>query len=215
MNSYFELNYIKKITKINYALLTLLLAVSVSAHAIANRLVMINEYPIIAAGFIYMSVFILTDVLATFNSRKLVIYILLLEAGLNLFFIIYTTTISSMNYPSYFLNSEAYNTVFGPIPMLYLANLGGTFISAVIDLYIFKYLYNTRKWIFSIASFSSSIITISCYTYITDYFGFRETYPEHVMTLTHINLITNFITLLGYAILGQFLVWGIQKHLNK
>ena len=215
MISYFELNYLKRVSKVNYVLLALMLAVSCSAHTVANRLVDIHGYPIIAAGFIYMQVFILSDVLASFNARKLVIFFLVLEALFNLFFVAFSTKISGMPYPDYFSNAEAYNTVFGPIPMLYLANLGGTFISAVIDLYIFKYLYNTRKWMFAPSSFFSSIFTISCYTYITDYFGFRNTYPDHVMELTQINLITNFITLFIYAIAGQVLVASIQKYLNR
>lgn len=215
MNSYFELSYFKRTAKINYMLLTLMLAVSVSAHAIANRLVMVGGYPIIAAGFIYMSVFVLTDVFASFNSRKFVIFVLALEAFFNLFFVSYTTKISNMPYPLYFENVEAYKVVFQPLAILYIANLGGTFISAVIDLYIFKYLYNVKQWLFLPASFFSSIITISCYTYVTDYFGFRNTYPEQVFQLTHINLITNFITLFIYAFLGQILVSLINSYLNK
>lgn len=215
MTSYFEINYLKKVSKVNYALLTLLLAVSVSAHIIANRLVIVNGYPIIAAGFIYMSVFVLTDILATFNPRKLVIYFLILEGALNLFCVVYTSTISSMNHPDYFNHADAYNIVFGPIPMLYLANLLGTFFSAVIDLYIFKHLYNVKKWPFAMSSFFSSILTISAYTYITDYFGFRGTYPDHVFDLTHINLATNMITLAAYSSIGQFIATGINKYLNK
>lgn len=64
------------------------------------------------------------------------------------------------------------------------------------------------------ASFSSSIITISCYTYVTDYFGFRNAYPDHVLELTIINLVTNFITLLGYSLVGQLAVYAIQRYIN-
>ena len=96
MNNYFEISYFKKVAKINYILLTLYLAISVTAHAIANRLVIIGEFPIISAGFIYMAVFVLTDVFASFNSRRLVIFIISLEAIFNLFFIVYTNIISNM-----------------------------------------------------------------------------------------------------------------------
>lgn len=214
MNNYFEISYFKKIAKVNYILLTIYLAISVTAHAIANRLVIIEGFPIISAGFIYMAVFVLTDIFASFNPRKLVIFIITLEALFNLFFIIYTNVISNMPYPSYFTNANAYTQVFSPIIILYAANLGGTFIAAVVDLFIFYYLYKKRQWMFFLASFCSSIVTISCYTYVTDYFGFRHSYPEHVLELTFINLLTNFITLLGYSILGQFLVDYIQKYLN-
>lgn len=214
MNNYFEISYFKRTAKINYILLTFYLAISVTAHAIANRLVIIDNFPIISAGFIYMAVFVLTDVFASFNPRSLVIFIITLEAIFNLFFIVYTNIISHMPYPPYFQNASAYTQVFSPIIILYAANLGGTFIAAVIDLFIFYYLYKQKRWMFFLASFSSSIITISCYTYITDYFGFRHSYPDHVLELTFINLLTNFITLLGYSILGQFLVSSIQKYLN-
>lgn len=214
MNNYFEISYFKKIARVNYVLLTLYLAISVTAHAIANRLVVVGGYPIISAGFIYMAVFVLTDVFASFNTRKLVIFVISLEALFNLFFIVYTNIISNMPYPAYFQGANAYSEVFSPIIILYAANLGGTFIAAVIDLFIFYYLYKQRQWMFFLASFCSSIITISCYTYVTDYFGFRNSYPDHVLELTFINLLTNFITLLGYSILGQVLVNLIQKYLN-
>ena len=215
MNNYFELHYIKQTAKINYILLTLYLAISVTAHAIANRLVLLGDIPIISAGFIYMAVFVLTDVFASFNPRKLVILIISLEALFNLFFIFYTNLISNMPHPAYFPYVDAYKQVFSPIIMLYIANLGGTFISAVVDLFIFYYLYKEQRWMFCFASFFSSIITISCYTYVTDYFGFRNSYPDHVIELTFINLLTNFITLFCYSILGQFLVSYIQKRLNN
>jgi uncharacterized PurR-regulated membrane protein YhhQ (DUF165 family) len=214
MNSHFEISYFKRVAKINYVLLTIYLAISVTAHAIANRLVIIGGFPIISAGFIYMAVFVLTDVLASFNPRRLVIFIISLEAIFNLFFIVYTNIISNMPYPPYFQNANAYTEVFSPIIILYAANLGGTFIAAVIDLFIFYYLYKQRQWMFFLASFCSSIVTISCYTYVTDYFGFRYSYPDHVLELTFINLLTNFTTLLVYSILGQFLVNYIQKFLN-
>jgi uncharacterized PurR-regulated membrane protein YhhQ (DUF165 family) len=214
MNNYFETSYLKKTAKVNYILLTIYLAISVSAHAIANRLVLIGDVPIISAGFIYMSVFVLTDVFASFNPRKLVIFIITLEAIFNLFFISYTNIISSLPYPAYFQSADAYKAVFSPIIILYIANLGGTFISAIVDLFIFYYLYRKKNWMFFAASFCSSIITISCYTYVTDYFGFRNSYPDHVLELTFVNLLTNFITLLAYSIIGQFLVNFIHGYLE-
>ena len=156
-----------------------------------------------------------TSTAPSFNPRKLVILIITLEAFFNLFFVAYTNVISNMPYPDYFQYAGAYKDVFGPIAILYVANLGGTFIAAVVDLFIFYYLYKERQWMFFLASFCSSIITISCYTYVTDYFGFRNSYPDHVLELTFINLLTNFMTLLAYSILGQFLVNYIQRILNN
>lgn len=215
MSNYFEINYFKRVAKANYILLALYLAISVTAHTIANRLILIDGEPIISAGLIYMAVFVITDIFASYNPRRLVILMIFLEAMVNLFFIVYTNIIAHMPHPTFFHNIEAYKEVFSPIIILYVANLGGTFISAVIDLFIFYYLYKNRRWPFFLASFLSSIVTISAYTYVTDYFGFRHSYPQHVMELTFINLLTNFLTLLAYSIIGQFVVAFIQKILNK
>ena len=215
MNNYFEINYFKRIAKANYILLALYLAISITAHTIANRLIVIDGEPIISAGLIYMAVFVITDIFASYNARSLVILMISLEALTNLFFILYTNIIAHMPYPDFFHNAASYQSVFSPIVILYAANLGGTFISAIVDLFIFYYLYKNKRWPFFLASFLSSIVTISAYTYVTDYFGFRHSYPHHVMTLTFINLLTNFITLLAYSIFGQFIVSFIQKMLNK
>ena len=80
MTCYFEISYFKKLARINYVLLAVYLSVSITAHVVANRLTMIYGYPIISAGYIYMLCFILTDVFASFNSRKLVIMLILLAA---------------------------------------------------------------------------------------------------------------------------------------
>lgn len=215
MSNYFEVSYFKRVAKINYVLIALYLSISITAHAIANRLVVVDDYPIISAGFVYMAVFVMTDIFASFNPRKLVIMIIFLEAISNLIFITYTNIISSMAHPAYFHHAQAYTTVFSPIIILYIANLGGTLIAAVVDLFIFYYLYKQRGWPFFLSSFLSSIVTISCYTYVTDYFGFRDSYPHHVILLTDVNLMTNFITLAFYAVVGQFVVLLIQKILNK
>lgn len=215
MSNYFEINYFKKVARINYLALAIFLAVSVTSHSIANRLTLIAGYPIISAGYIYMFVFVLTDVLASYNSRRLVIYFISLEALCNFIYIFFAKLIVNMPYPTFFNHVYEYKIVFDPLVPLYFANLGGNFVAAVFDLFIFWYLYKNRRWIFCAASFTSSIVTLTMYTYITDYFGFRGTYPTHVIQITNVNVITNFITLAFYSIVAQFIVYRIQRILNK
>src|SRR3990167_4430920 len=126
MSIYFEINYFKRVAKTNYILLAFYLAISITAHTIANRLILIDNEPIISAGLIYMAVFVITDIFASYNPRKLVILMITLEALVNLFFIVYTNIIAHMPYPVFFHNIEAYQDVFSPIIILYVANLGGT-----------------------------------------------------------------------------------------
>jgi len=211
----YNLNYFKKISTINFFLLAIYITVSITAHTIANRLIMLDGYPIISAGLIYMSVFVLTDVFAAFNSRRFVITVIFLEALCNLIFISYTNWISHLPSPAFFHHSAEYTAVFSPLFILFFANLIGTIIAAILDLFVFYYLYINRKWPFVFASFFSSFIILSCYTYVTDYFGFRHSYPAHVFQLTFINLITNLMTLAAYALVGQVIVWGIHRYVSQ
>lgn len=211
----YNLNYFKKISTINCFLLAIYITVSITAHTIANRLIILDAEPIISAGLIYMSVFVLTDIFAAFNSRRFVIMVIFIEAFCNLIFISYTNWISHLPSPTFFHHAAEYKAVFSPLFVLFFSNLVGTIVAAILDLFVFYYLYINRKWPFVFASFFSSFIILSCYTYITDYFGFRHSYPAHVFQLTFINLITNLITLAGYSILGQCIVWGISRYVRN
>lgn len=215
MTNYFEISYFKRLAKINYVLLVIYISISITAHIIANRLSMVDGFPIISAGYIYMACYVLTDVFACFNSRRLVIMLICLEALANIIVISITNIVSNLPYPDFFHHVQEYKVVFSPIFVLYFANLTGTFVASVVDLFIFYYLYRMRRWYFTFASLTSSVFTLTMYTYITDYFGFRESFPNHVMQITNVNVVTNFITLVIYTLLAQILVFYLYKILNK
>lgn len=214
MINYYETIHRKRTEIINYALLALYLSISITCHAIANRLVIIGSYPIFASGLVYMTVFVLTDVLASFNSRKLVIYFIFLEALSNLFFMGYTHYINTLPFPDFFEHAAAYETVFNPVAVLYFSNLVGNVVSSLIDLYIFFYLYRKIKLGFLLASIISSSFTIFLYTIVTDVLAFRESFPDQYIRLTTINIFSNLVTVIIFAFIGQFVVSRIQKYIN-
>ncbi|MEE9451232.1 MAG: VUT family protein [Gammaproteobacteria bacterium] len=215
MSSYFEISYFKRLSKVNLYLLAIYLGISITAHVIANRLILVHGYPVISAGLIYMMIFVLTDVFTTFNSRKFAIMIIFLESMANLFLVSFTIFINNQPHPDFFLYAEEYKIVFSPLLILVIANICGSAIAALVDVFIFYYLYRVQRWMFFLASFLSSIITVTTYTYITDYFGFRNSFPEHVLQITHVNIASNFITLLIYSFIGQILVYCIHRYLNS
>ena len=215
MNNYFEVNYIKKVARVNYVLLAFFLAVSVTSHLIAFRLTLLDHYALIPASFIYMSAFVLTDVFAAYNSRKFVVLVLILEAFVNLFFMVVTNIVVRLPYPGYLRNVHAFNDVFSPIMILFLANLAGTFVAFLLDVFVFYYFYRTKKLPFLVSSLISSVSTILLYTFITDYFAFKQFYPLHIYQLIFANIVTNFIVLAVYTVLGQILLTYIFRYLNR
>ena len=114
MNNQYEITYFKRTAIVNYLLLSLYLAISVTCHAIANRLILIEGQPIISAGLIYMAVFIITDIMASYNPRKIVILMIFMEVLVNLFFVLYTNIIANMPFPDFFLDEKIYRNVFSP-----------------------------------------------------------------------------------------------------
>ncbi|RLV57931.1 hypothetical protein D5018_19960 [Parashewanella curva] len=196
---------------INYVLIGALLSASIISHLIANRLVGIVGFPVIPATFSYMLVFSLSDILASLNSRRFVIFVLLGEAVTNLVWFSFIMGVTSAPEPEFFALGQSYQDVFGSVPQLYLANLGGGLIISIIDILLFSHWYKTKKFTFFKASFFSTIVSISVYTYFTDYFGFRGNYPDHVMLLAHVNAITNVICVFCYSVISA---WAMKHILN-
>lgn len=215
MHAYFEIKYVKQLAKINYMLLAFFLAISVTSHVIAYRLVSLDGIPLIPSSFVYMAAFIITDVFACFNSRKFVIFIILLESLVNLFFIAITNIVIRLPAPAIFHNAYAYTNVFTPVFTLYVSNLIGTTVAFLVDLFIFYFLYKKEQWPFLGASLASSLITICFYTFLTDFLAFSNIYSHFVWKLAGINLLTNLLSLLIYSFLAQFLVSSIKNKISS
>ncbi len=211
----YKLQYFKRTALVNYLLIIIYITISITAHLIANRLITIFNKPFISATFIYTAVFVINDILASYNNKKFVIFIILTEASVNLFVISFTNLITHLPHPAFFQLAKAYNIVFGAVLPLYFANLLGTMVAAVIDLIFFYYLYKNKGWSFFASSFTSSVVTLFFYTTITDYFWFEVSYPSHMLNLTIVNLAANFMNLAIYSSIGQIAVFLIQKYLNK
>lgn len=215
MTRFYEILRHQKVERTNYVILMLYIAVSITCHSIANRLILINHYALFSSALLYMSVFVLTDVLATYNSRSLVIIFIFLDAIANLLFMAFTNYVNTLPYPDFFTKAEAYKIVFNPVADLYFANLIGTLIAAIIDLFLFYYLYKKLRLNFLLSSVLSSGITISCYTLVTDIIAFKESFPHHYLDLTLVNIISNLLTILIYALIAQLIVCGIKKYITN
>ncbi len=215
MTSFYEIIRHKKIERANYCFLALYIAISVTCHCIANRLVLVAGFPLFSSALLYMAVFVLSDVFATYNTRSQVVVFIFLDALANLFFMLFTNFVNTLSYPDFFNNAEAYKAVFSPVVALYFASLLGTIIASLLDLYLFSYLYKKVHLNFLISTIISSVLTISCYTLVTDIIAFKQSFPEHYIDLTLINICSNLITLIAYAIIGQFVVFGIRKYITN
>ena len=185
MTSFYEIIRHKKIERTNYCFLALYIAISVTCHCIANRLVLVVGFPLFSSGLLYMAVFVLSDVFATYNTRSQVVVFIFLDALANLFFMLFTNFVNTLPFPEF------------------------------LDLYLFSYLYKKVHLNFLISTIISSLLTISCYTLVTDIIAFKQSFPEHYIDLTLINICSNLITLIAYAIIGQFVVFGIRKYITN
>ncbi|MBM7070751.1 VUT family protein [Shewanella sp. 202IG2-18] len=210
-----DVKLILKRSYINYLLIGLLITSSIASHLMANRLLDIFGFPVIPATFTYMLVFSLSDMLAALNPRRFVVCVLVGEALANLYWVGFATGVNASPAPEFFQLSQSYQDVFGSVPQLFLANLGGGLIISILDIFLFSHWYRVKKHSFFRASLFSTVVSISAYTYFTDYFGFKGSYPHHVLTLAHVNTITNMMFVLVYSIISAYLMKHIIKYIKS
>ncbi len=210
----FDTHQTKQISYVNYVLISMLLTASIVSHLIAARFVDIGGYPVIPATFTYMLVFSLSDMLAGINGRKFVILVLLGETIVNLAMVATTTAVNATPEPAFFHYGQAYHEVFGGVPQLYIANLGGGLIIGVLDILLFSHWYRVKRMSFFSASFLSTILSLSIYTYFTDYFAFRDNYPEQVHLLAQVNIVTNFACVFCYSVISAWVMTKIARYIK-
>ena len=215
MNQYDNRDVALRTANINYMLIGTLLSCSIISHLIANRLIWIAGYPVIPATFSYMLVFSLFDMLAGLNGRRFVIYVLFAEAFINLAWLGFVSLINASPEPDFFTLGQSFRDVFSSVPHIYMANLGGGLIIGIIDVLLFSHWYTKKKMTFFKASFFSTILSICLYTYFTDYFGFKDSYPNHVMLLAHVNTVTNVICVFFYSVLSAWLMKHIGRYIQS
>lgn len=215
MNSSFEISYFKKLSGVNYVLLTLFISLSIISHLIAFRLVKVGDFTVFPSSFTYMMCFIIVDIISSYNSKKFILLALSLEAVMNFLMLVITGIVIKLPCPDYLHNPEFFTAVFTPIQSLFFANLLGSFIAFSIDSAIFYYMYKVKKYSFLISSITSSFFIIIIYTIITDYYAFKDFYTEHLNELIVTNIITNLLSVIVYAILSRYLVASIFKYLNN
>lgn len=210
-----DVNRILHTSYVNYVLIGLLITSSIASHLMANRLILIFGYPVIPTTFTYMLVFSLSDMLAALNKRKFVVFVLVGEALVNLYCLAFATTVNNASAPEFFLFKQSYQDVFGDIPQLYLSNLGGGLIISILDIFLFSHWYRVKKLSFFKASFFSTIVSISAYTYFTDYFAFKSRYPDQVILMAHVNTVTNLMCVLVYSVISAYLMKRIIKYIRS
>ncbi|RLV60404.1 hypothetical protein D5018_07030 [Parashewanella curva] len=201
-------------TKLNYILIGLLITTSITSHLIANRFIVLFGYPVIPATFTYMLVFSLSDMLAALNNRRFVVWVLVGEALANSYWLMAATGVDISPAPDFFPLAQSYHDVFGSVPELFLANLGGGLIIGIIDILLFSHWYQVKQYPYFKSTLFSTLVSISAYTYFTDYFGFKGNYPESVFLLAHVNIVTNVLCVIVYSILSTLAMKAIREYIS-
>ena len=210
-----SVNRILRTSYVNYVLIGLLITTSIASHLLANRLVLIFDYPVIPATFTYMLVFSLSDMLAALNKRRFVVCVMVGEAVANMYCLAFATSVNASAAPDFFLFKQSYLDVFGNVPQLFIANLGGGLIISILDIFLFSHWYRVKKMSFFKASLFSTIVSISAYTYFTDYFAFNSSYPQKELLMANVNTITNVTSVFVYSIISAYLMKRIVKFIRS
>lgn len=204
------MTFIKKETA-NYITLFLLLSFSMTSHLIAYHLINVFGMPVIPSSLTYMICFVIVDIAATFNNRRFLLFLIMLETMANLIMLSMTNIVTSMPAPDILINKESYNEVFNPITTMYFANILGSLIAFSLDALIFFHFYNKKKMPFLESSIISSLIVIITYTIITDYFAFKDMYPNSLTTITIVNIFTNIVFVSSLTVIAKYIITPLQS----
>lgn len=197
---------------VNCVIITLFLSLSITSHLISYRFVDVMGVIVIPSSLTYMACFVLVDILSTFNNRRFLVTIMCCEAIANLIMMYVTSIVVDLPHPTFLLSEQSFDDVFKPIGTMYWANLVGSFVSLVINYFIFSWLYNKCAVGFVLSSAISSTLVILVYTAITDTLAFYNMYPELSLEITVTNVVTNIAFLILFAMPSKFFVSHINKY---
>lgn len=207
--------FIKRSARVNYILLCVFIALSITSHLIAYRLVSVFGVPLFPSSLTYMMCFVIIDMFATYNSVKFMWLVISLESIANFIMVLVTHYVIYSPHPVYLENYISFIDVFSPLSRLYWANIIGSFIAMSINSLLFIYLYKIKGISFIISSMLSSLFVIVLYTTVTDYFAFDYLYKDHIVDLIIVNVISNSLFILLLSIPSRIVVRNIIKYTNR
>ena len=195
------------------SLCLLYITISLACDPAAYRLVSVAGLPIGGSSFIYAGLYTLLDMLTRITGRNNVIKLIFVFHLCDLLFSYILYFISMAPLPSDY-SYHSYNTVISSFPRLFWSGILGAIIAGVVEVTIFAFIQK-RIRNFGIASGISTIIILSAHNIPTDYFAFKDLYPNKVTQLVGMNFLVNIISLLVYITLGQISLKLIQKSSDK
>jgi hypothetical protein len=143
----------------------LYVACEIIANVTAGRPVSLFGIVVPSAVFIYTLTFTLVDVLHEIYGKEGSRKVILGAFFANILLAIYTYLVINLPAPSFFADSQAYQTVFGATPRIVLASLTAYFISSMVDVEIY-HLWKKRikkaKWSRVLVSNGISTLVDSC-----------------------------------------------------
>lgn len=195
------------ITTISCLYVTLSLACDPAAY----RLVNIGGYAM-GGSFFYAALYTLLDILTRVTGRKNVYILIFVFHICDLIFSYTLYFVSLLPLPVHY-NYPGFNTVLSSLPRLFWSGIVGAIIAGMIEVTIYASLQK-RINNFFLASGLSTLIIMLAHNVPTDYFAFKELYPQKVWQIVFMNFTVSILLLLIYTILGQFILKIINKYIN-
>ena len=208
----YEFGWQLKAWKLNCFMIAVIMALCFTANMIGHRLILFFGFAMYSGAFLRLMALMLINVLRTYMPSRILMILIVFIALCELFIFAYGQTISHLPYPAYFINAEAYKQVFSDAWHGYVANILTFFLSIVIDMLIFAYLYFRLRLPFFLASIISAFVMLFVCTIAVMYAGYILDYPKHGFDLIWHSLLTNYICLLVLGLIFQPFVYWVHQH---
>lgn len=213
--------YKYKLLKVNIIMLYVILLSSIISHMIAGKIISIFGIPIISSTFTYMFVISSIYFVRAYSSIKNALILIFFEITFIGIFSTFNNYISNFKSPEWVIfNEHNFGYVMHTVQKLYFDNLIGFIALIIVDLLLFSFLFSRVFYKFRLrvnyflSTIITMLITLSIYTYITDYLFFHNYYPNQWFYLTNINFISNAILVAMYSMFFSIILKNTIKYIN-
>jgi uncharacterized integral membrane protein (TIGR00697 family) len=189
---------------------------AVACDILAFKAVMFWSIPIIGSSLIFPLTYAFMDFISEIYGNYVARIVIWFHVFCDFLFTYVIYWVVHLPSPIFWHDQEAYNTVVDPMTRLYMSNLLGVIMSALLNIFVLRRLrIFTKGKYYGVRSFMAMSISITVYTFFTNIFAYGPVYSHQVFVkITSVNMLTNFSCAFIYACILSVLLKPVMTLFN-
>ena len=186
------------------------LTFSLACDPLAFRLINLFGITISGSVMLYPALYPMLDMLTRLIGKHLTIAIIIAFHFCDFLYSYALYLVNKIAPPISFHTLASYNTVITPIPRMFWAGIIGAIAAGIIEVLIYATIQRKIKNFFFSSLIATAIVVVG-HGIPTDYFAFKNIFPEQVWRLVFCNISMNIVILTVYITLASLAMKVIGK----